>query len=139
MNESAISIGNTISEAIPIISVGAWERDEDNPIFPVGANPKRLLICPDPPPHDDLIAGHRYLFKTAQGWKAKQFWSEFIAYKVSMACQVPVPRCFIAANEVGADPGHPAVTVEEFHAHNAEMAGRWPTTMTTPSGTWPSH
>jgi hypothetical protein len=41
-----------------VIAVGTWARDEDNPVYPVGANPKRLLLCPAQPPHAELIAGH---------------------------------------------------------------------------------
>lgn len=59
------------------VEVGQWERDEDNPIFPGGANPKRLLICPNPASAEGLIAGHRYLFKISKGWKAGQVWSEY--------------------------------------------------------------
>ncbi|MFD4759335.1 malto-oligosyltrehalose synthase [Streptomyces sp. NPDC058439] len=36
----------------------------------------------------------------------------------------------ISANEVGGDPGHPAVTPEEFHAFCARLARDWPTTGT---------
>jgi hypothetical protein len=60
------------SKEMTIIAIGEWARDDDNPIFPVGANPKRLLVCPTSPPNDGLIAGHRYLFKSAKGWKAGQ-------------------------------------------------------------------
>lgn len=37
----------------------------------------------------------------------------------------------ISANEVGGDPGQPAVTPEEFHAFCARLARDWPTTGTT--------
>jgi (1->4)-alpha-D-glucan 1-alpha-D-glucosylmutase len=38
---------------------------------------------------------------------------------------------FIALNEVGGDPSRFGVSVEEFHAANAERQARWPATMTT--------
>ncbi|MFP5576670.1 MAG: malto-oligosyltrehalose synthase [Acidimicrobiia bacterium] len=38
---------------------------------------------------------------------------------------------FIAAAEVGGDPLHPAVTVDEFHAACRHRQERWPHTMTT--------
>ncbi|HEU4537509.1 MAG TPA: malto-oligosyltrehalose synthase, partial [Polyangiaceae bacterium] len=38
---------------------------------------------------------------------------------------------FINRNEVGADPAKFAVSVEEFHAHNAERLRRWPLGMVT--------
>ena len=37
----------------------------------------------------------------------------------------------IALNEVGADPGHNGVTVDEFHTYNQTMQATHPTTMTT--------
>lgn len=37
----------------------------------------------------------------------------------------------VGANEVGADPGEPVRTVEDFHAHNSAIHQRWPATMTT--------
>jgi hypothetical protein len=82
-----------------VVSVGTWTRDEDNPVHPVGANPKRLLLCPTPAPHTDLIAGHRYLFKTAKEWKAGQLWSEFLAFELSAPMRVHVPRCFVAQSD----------------------------------------
>lgn len=88
-----------------VISVGTWARDEDNPVYPVGANPKQLLLCPNPAPHGDLIAGHRYLFKTAKGWKAGQLWSEFLAFQLSAPTGVNVPRCFVAINEKTGETG----------------------------------
>ncbi|MFE1960851.1 malto-oligosyltrehalose synthase [Streptomyces sp. NPDC059479] len=36
----------------------------------------------------------------------------------------------ISANEVGGDPGHPAVSPERFHAYCARLARDWPTTGT---------
>ena len=39
----------------------------------------------------------------------------------------------IARNEVGSRPGHPAVSVAEFHAANAERLARTPRTMLTTS------
>ncbi|AKF07406.1 Malto-oligosyltrehalose synthase [Sandaracinus amylolyticus] len=40
---------------------------------------------------------------------------------------------FLAANEVGAEPGAPAVSVEDFHRANLERLERWPASMTTTS------
>jgi hypothetical protein len=90
---------------VTVVDVASWGHDEDNPVFPVGSQPKRLLICPNPAPTPDLIPDHRYLFKVPPAWKAHQIWSEVIAYKVGNLIGVPVPRCFVArgaGGEVGA-------------------------------------
>lgn len=97
-----------------VIQIGNWKQDEDNPIFPVGANPKRLLICPDTSQHPDLIQNHRYLFKRAEGWKAGQVWAEFIAYRLSLKTGVHVPRCFIACDETSNETG---VLIEFFYGY----------------------
>jgi hypothetical protein len=103
-----------------VIAVGAWARDEDNPVYPVGANPKRLLLCPVKTPHPELIAGHRYLFKTAKGWKAGQLWSEFLAFQLSAPTGVHVPRCFVAIDE---STGEAGALVEFFYGYPEEVPG----------------
>lgn len=42
------------------------------------------------------------------------------------------PR-LVSANEVGADPGRPAATLDEFHAAMADASRRWPRRMVTTS------
>jgi HipA-like C-terminal domain len=103
-----------------VISVGTWARDEDNPVFPVGANPKRLLLCPGRPPSAELIAGHRYLFKTAKGWKAGQLWSEYLAFELAVPTGVHVPRCFVAVDEITGESG---VLVEFFYGYPGDVPG----------------
>ena len=103
-----------------VVSVGQWERDEDNPVFPVGANPKRLIVCPTPVPHPDLIAGHRYLFKSAKGWKASQLWSEVLAFELSKPAGVRVPRCFPAMDDRTGEAG---ALVEFFYGYPGDEPG----------------
>jgi hypothetical protein len=86
-------------DEMSVISVGEWASDDDNPVYPVGANPKRLLVCPTPAPQKELIAGHRYLFKSPKERKAPQLWSEMVAFHLSKPTGVHVPRCFAAVNE----------------------------------------
>jgi hypothetical protein len=103
-----------------VVAVSEWARDDDNPVFPVGANPKRLLVCPTPAPHQDLIAGHRYLFKSAKGWKAGQLWSELIAFQLSKPTGVHVPRCFVAIDE---HTGEVGALVEFFYGYPGDETG----------------
>lgn len=103
-----------------VVYVGAWARDEDNPVYPVGANPKRLLLCPAQPPHADLIAGHRYLFKTAKGWKAGQLWSEYLAFELAAPTGVQVPRCFVAVDDVTGESG---ALIEFFYGYPNDVPG----------------
>lgn len=97
-----------------VIQIGSWKRDEDNPIFPVGANPKQLVFCPNPAPGADLIPNHRYLFKRAEGWKAGQVWSEYIAYRLSLRTGVHVPRSFMAVDENNGEMG---TLIEFFYGY----------------------
>jgi hypothetical protein len=101
-----------------VVSIGTWARDEDYPVYPVGANPKRLLLCPAQPPYADLIAGHRYLLKTARGWKSGQLWSEFLAFELSVPTGVHVPRCFVAVDERTGESG---ALVEFFFGYPGEV------------------
>src|SRR5262249_747225 len=103
-----------------IVPVGTWAKDEDYPVYPVGANPKRLLLCPAQPPSADLIPGHRYLFKTAKEWKAGQLWSEFLAYQLSVPTGVHVPRCFVAIDESSGESG---ALVEFFFGYPGAVPG----------------
>jgi hypothetical protein len=92
------------------VDVSRWETDEDNPIFPIGSKPKKLLICPDDPPYPWLIGGHRYLFKNAEGWQAGQLWAEVFAWQFSLIVGIAVPRCFVGVDERGT----PGATSEFF-------------------------
>lgn len=103
-----------------IVHVGSWSRDEDNPVYPVGANPKRLLLCPAQPPDGELIAGHRYLFKTAKDWKVGQLWSEFLAFQLSAPTSLRVPRCFVAVDEKTGETG---ALVEFFYGYPGDVPG----------------
>ena len=103
-----------------VVSVGAWAKDEDNPVYPVGANPNGCSLCPAKPPTVDLIAGHRYLFKTAKEWKAGQLWSEYLAFQLSSAAGVHVPRCFVAVDEKLASAVR---LVEFFYGYPGDASG----------------
>jgi hypothetical protein len=107
-------------DRLAVISIGNWASDDDNPVYPVGANPKRLLICPTPAPRADLIAGHRYLFKTPKERKAGQLWSELIAFHLSKPTGVHVPRCFAAMDERTGEAG---ALVEFFLGYPDDVPG----------------
>ena len=96
------------------IDVSSWERDEAFPIHPVGSKPKRVLRCPVDNADPRLIAGHSYLFKIAQGWRAQQLWSEIIAYRIASVVQLEVPPCFVA---VDTETGEVGALVEFFYGH----------------------
>jgi HipA-like C-terminal domain len=100
-----------------IVSLEGWLLDEEFPYAPQGAKPKRILICPNPPPHSFLIGGHRYLFKEPVGSRAQQIWSEVIAYELSRDLLLPVPPAFLAQ---GPGNGSPGVLVEFFYGYPSE-------------------
>lgn len=100
-----------------IVSLRGWQPDEEFPYGPQGAKPKRIFICPNPPPHGFLIGGHRYLFKEPTGIHAQQIWSEVIAYELSRDLHLPVPPAFLAQ---GPGNGSPGVLVEFFHGFSSE-------------------
>lgn len=76
------------------ILIGAWSRDDDFAIHPVGSKPKRTVICPETETRPFLIPGHSYLFKIADGWKAQQLWSEVIAYQIGCLVGLPEPPTY---------------------------------------------
>lgn len=97
-----------------IVNLNGWEPDDEFPIGPMGAKPKRIFICPSPAPHKFLIGGHRYLFKEPDGPHAMQIWSEVIAYELSRLTSVPVPPAFLARAPRNGSPG---VLVEFFYGY----------------------
>ena len=99
-----------------IVSLERWQLDEEFPYGPQGAKPKRIVICPNPPPYGFLIGGHRYLFKEPTGARAQQIWSEVIAYELSRDLRLPVPPAFLAQ---GPGNGSPGVLVEFFYGYNS--------------------
>ncbi len=105
-----------------VVSIAGWPPDEDFPVGPQGAKPKRVVICPQPPPHPFLIGGHRYLFKEPTGSRAQQIWSEVIAYEVARELGVAVPPAFLAFDPRTAAPG---VLVEFFYGHIWEGPSRF--------------
>jgi hypothetical protein len=88
-------------KSIGIVDVSGWAADEDNPIFPVGSQPKKLLVCPEDNDFPGLISGHRYLFKKAEGWQAGQLWAEIFASQFSHALAVDVPPAFVGRDADG--------------------------------------
>jgi hypothetical protein len=68
-------------------------------IYPVGSKPKQMLICPADASEQFLIPGHAYLFKSAEGWRRQQIWSEIVAYRIASLVGLDVPPCFLAVNE----------------------------------------
>jgi hypothetical protein len=106
--------------SMTVVSVANWASDDDNPVYPVGANPKRLLICPTPSPQADLIPGHRYLFKSPKERKACQLWSELLAFHLSKPTGVHVPRCFPAVDNRTGESG---ALVEFFLGYPDDVPG----------------
>jgi hypothetical protein len=123
-----------MSQAFKLIDLSDWAPDDDNPIFPIGAQPKRLLVCPTPAPTPDLIAGHNYLFKVPPSWKRNQVWSEVIASILGARLGVSVPRCFIA-RDAGGNVG---ALIEFFYRYADQVAGltglRWTPSVGQESG-----
>ncbi|WP_183712617.1 hypothetical protein [Bradyrhizobium sp. ERR14] len=97
-----------------IVDVATWRKDEENPIFPVDSKPKRLLSSPSEVAHPFLIAGHRYLYKIAQGWREQQTWSEVIAYEIAKSLSLQVPGAFAA---IDSSDGTMGVLVEFFYGY----------------------
>ena len=100
------------------VDVSQWSTDDDNPIFPVGSKPKKLLICPVQPPLGWLIPRHRYLFKNAEGWQAGQLWTEVFAWQFSLLLGIDVPRCFVGVDGRGV----PGAVIEFFFGYPGEPA-----------------
>lgn len=96
-----------------ILRIGDWAQDEDSPVFPVGSQPKTLLVCQEDLQSSEVIPGHKYIFKTPGGWQEHQIWSEVIAYEISLGTRVKVPRSLIAQ---GSD-GRLGVLMEFFYGH----------------------
>ncbi|MDL2401589.1 HipA domain-containing protein [Rhizobium mayense] len=105
-----------------IIDVAGWEVDPDNPYYPEGKQPKKLLISPSDRLPPFLLPTHKYLFKTPTGWQEKQIWSELIAYELSRAVGVSVPPCFLARDS---SEGHLGVLVEFFYGYKGEELPRF--------------
>lgn len=105
-----------------IVSLEGWQPDDEFPYGPQGGKPKRIFICPNPPPYGFLIGGHRYLFKEPPGARAQQIWSEVIAYELSRDLRLPVPPAFIAQ---GPGNGGPGVLIEFFYGHPSDPARRF--------------
>lgn len=104
-----------------VVDLRTWEL-EDNPFGLQGNQPKRIFVCPNPPPHNFLIGGHRYLFKEPAGWRSKQIWSEVIAYELSRDLLVSVPPAFLA---LGPDNGSPGVLIEFMYDHPGDEPSRY--------------
>jgi len=105
-----------------IVSLQGWQLDEEFPYGPQGGKPKRILVCPNPPPHSFLIGGHRYLFKESAGARALQIWSEVIAYELSRDLRLPVPPAFLAQ---GPGNGSPGVLIAFFYGHPLDPQRRF--------------
>lgn len=105
-----------------VVSLNGWELDDEFPIGPMGAKPKRIFVCPSPAPHRFLIGGHRYLFKEPDGPHIAQIWSEVIAYELSRITHVPVPPAFLASAPRNGSPG---VLIEFFYGHASRPPARF--------------
>ena len=105
-----------------IVALNGWEPDDEFPYGPQGGKTKRIVICPNPPPHSFLIGGHRYLFKEPTGSRAQQIWSEVIAYELSRDLGLPVPPAFLAH---GPGNGSPGVLIEFFYGYKFDPETRF--------------
>ncbi|GLQ82882.1 hypothetical protein GCM10007881_64050 [Mesorhizobium huakuii] len=112
-----------LSRAVPAqlaaVDIANWRRDESFGIFPGGTKPKQMVIAPDDAQTPLLIPNHPYLFKTAYGWRSRQMWSEFIAYRLGSLLGLPVPPCFLA---VDSRTGECGALVEFFYGYPGEVA-----------------
>lgn len=104
------------SKSIGAVDVSDWTADEDNPIFPVGSQPKKLLVCPDNIEFPGLIPGHRYLFKKAEGWQIGQLWAEVFAFQFADVLGVDVPTAFVGREK----DGSVGALIEFFHGYPNE-------------------
>jgi len=104
---------NVYQEPHQIIDLADWETHQDYEVFPVGARDKSLRICPDPPPFDFCLAGHRYLFKEAiksakdsdQPRYPDQYWAEVIAFRIGRMMGLTLPPVFVAIDSARNEPG----------------------------------
>lgn len=76
-----------------------------------------MVFAPDDASTPLLIPKHPYLFKTAYGWRSRQMWSEFIAYRIGSLLALPVPPCFLA---VDSRTGECGALVEFFYGYPGE-------------------
>ncbi|MCI1711847.1 MAG: HipA domain-containing protein [Chiayiivirga sp.] len=97
-----------------VIDVASWSPDEEHSIFPEGSRDKELLRCPHPPPHPELIANHRYLFKQSRRAYPDQFWAEVVAYRIGLLTGVRVPPAYPAWNSA---TGVCAALIEWFYGY----------------------
>tara|TARA_R100001132_G_C3271939_1_gene94028 strand:+ start:1202 stop:2155 length:954 start_codon:yes stop_codon:yes gene_type:complete len=105
-----------------IVDVTDWPVDPENPYYPEGKQPKRLLISPGEPSQPFLLPDHKYLFKTPSGWQERQVWSELIAYELSRIVDLDVPPCFLAVDHRTGETG---VLVEFFYGYAGEAQMRF--------------
>ena len=99
-----------------------WLPDAEFPYGPQGAKPKRIFICPDPPPKPFLIGGHRYLFKEPSRSRMCQIWSEVISYEIARHLGLQVPPAFLAT---GPETDNPGVLIEFFYGHPGDSEYRF--------------
>lgn len=104
-----------------IVDVSNWLVDPENPYYPEGKQPKRLLISPNECQFPFLLPRHKYLFKIPSGWQERQVWSELIAYELSRFADLDVPPCFLAIDHVTGEVG---VLVEFFYGYAGERPTR---------------
>lgn len=105
-----------------VIDIADWAQSDDFSIHPVGSKPKRMVFAPAAPVDPFIVPSHAYLFKTANGFRAQQVWSEVIAYRLAKVLNLPVPPCFIA---IDSRTGETGALVEFFFGYpNEDQAAR---------------
>ncbi|MBE0508678.1 MAG: hypothetical protein IBX50_18500 [Marinospirillum sp.] len=96
-----------------VIDIKDWEVHRDYEVFPVGAREKSLRVCPDNPPFDFCLPGHRYLFKESiksakhqdQPRYPDQYWAELIAFRIGKMMGLRLPPVFVAIDSTRNEPG----------------------------------
>lgn len=84
-----------------VVSLQDWLPHEEFEVYGPGTKPKGLYWCPRTTELPFLLPGHLYMFKTGDGWRVRQFWSEVIAYELSKLCGVDVPPTFVCTEATG--------------------------------------
>jgi len=85
-----------------VVDVTQWEEDVSEVFspYPEGAREKRLLYAPQDIStyYKFLTDGHCYLFKLSHSRYPEEFWSEIIAYRLSVPMGILIPPAFAAYN-----------------------------------------
>lgn len=82
-----------------IINCTKWEVDQEYAIFPVGARDKTMLWSPVKNLDHNIQPNWPYLFKESIASYPDQFWTEIVAYLISLELKVITPEAFPALRQ----------------------------------------